>query len=167
MELLIGAGRRREKVFGGAWAELVTLDLDPEAKPDVVWDLDNLPLPFGDETFDEIHCVDVLEHTGRQGDWRFFFAQFDDFYRLLKPGGTFNCLAPRADSVWAWGDPGHVRVITAEQLTYLHRPAYKQVGKTPMTDYRGAFVSDWDVSGELREHHLAFKLTAIKPARIA
>lgn len=166
MELLIGCGNRRSKVFGGDWREPVTLDLDPGVSPDVVWDLNNLPLPFADGSFDEIHCIDVLEHTGALGDWRFFFAQFDDFWRVLKPGGTFNCVAPRTDSVWAWGDPGHVRVITPEQMTYLHRPAYAQVGSTPMTDYRPYFVSDWNVARqEFWPHHFAFTLEAVKPAR--
>lgn len=167
MELLIGSGNRHEKVWGGAdWRRLVTLDIDPGVKPDVVHDLNDLPLPFDDGQFDEIHCVDVLEHTGRQGDWRFFFAQWDDFWRVLRPGGTFNCVAPRCDSVWAWGDPGHTRVILEEQLTYLVRPYYAQVGQTPMTDYRGYFVSDWDITRrEYTDHHLKFQLRAVKPAR--
>lgn len=166
-ELLIGSGNRHEKVWGGAdWSHLVTLDLDPNLKPDVVWDLNRLPLPFDDNTFDEIHCSDVLEHTGKLGDWRFFFAQFDDFWRILKPGGTFNCAAPRVDSVWAWGDPGHTRVIMQEQLTYLIRTQYSQVGKTAMTDYRPFFVSDWQpLRIEYTDHHFMFALQAIKPIR--
>lgn len=169
MELLIGCGRRRNKVWGGAdWRRLVTLDLDPNVGPDVVWDLNRLPLPFEADTFDEIHCVDVLEHTGRQGDWRFFFAQFDDFYRVLKAGGTFNCVAPRRDSPWAWGDPGHTRIIVPEQLTYLDRTAYAQVGRTPMTDYRPYFEGDFTATrAEKSEHHFVFQITAIKPARTA
>lgn len=169
MELLIGAGNRREKAFGGTdWQQLVTLDLDHTSKPDVVWDLNRIPLPFDPDTFDEIHCVDVLEHLGRQGDWRQWFAMFDEFYRILKPSGTFQCLAPRFDSVWALGDPGHTRIITEQQLFYLHRPAYAQVGSTPMTNYMPYFISDWDLTHrEYLEHHLAFILTAIKPARSA
>lgn len=167
-ELLIGSGNRCEKAFGGQFTAVTTLDLDPTAKPDVVWDLNRLPLPFDNDVFDEVHAIDVLEHLGRQGDWRQWFAMFDEFYRILKPSGTFQCLAPRFDSVWAMGDPGHTRIITEQQLFYLHRPAYAQVGSTPMTNYMPYFTSDWDLTHrEYLDHHLAFILTAIKPARSA
>lgn len=167
-ELLIGCGNRREKIIGeGDWTSLVTVDLDPSVKPDVVWDLNRVPLPFDPDTFSEIHCYDVLEHTGSQGDWRFFFRQWDDFWRILKSGGTFNCIVPKAESVWAWGDPGHTRVIHPASLTYLHRPAYSQIGETAMTDYRPYFVSDWDLlaSGSTSEHQNGFILKAVKPRR--
>lgn len=70
-ELLLGAGTRRLKVasFPGYenWEDLTTLDIDPDAKPDVLWDLNTRPLPFFNNTFDEIHAYEVLEHVGQQG----------------------------------------------------------------------------------------------------
>lgn len=166
MDLLIGAGNSREKKLGGGtWGDLVTLDIDPATKPDVVWDLNHLPLPFESNAFAEIHAYDVLEHTGRQGDWRFFFSQWDEFWRLLVPGGRLWAKVPRHDTVWAWGDPGHTRVILKEQLVFLHRPAYAQVGATPMTDYRPFFEGDWNIAAEHDATCLMFCLTAVKPAR--
>ena len=89
MELLIGAGNNRDKKITfkdipSEWSgELVTLDIDPECNPDIIHDLNDLPMPFDDDMFDEIHAYEVLEHTGRQGDWLFFFNQFSEFWRIL------------------------------------------------------------------------------------
>lgn len=166
-ELLIGCGRRHEKIWGGAdWSRLVTLDIDPNLNPDVVWDLNTLPLPFDAETFDEIHCSEVLEHLGTQGDWRGWFRFFDEMYRLLIGGGTFNVSCPRHDSIWALGDPGHTRIVTREQFLYLQRPFYAQCGETACTDYTPYFVSDWNSTRlEHTEHQMMVQLQAVKPAR--
>lgn len=166
MHLLIGAGNSRiKKLGGGAWSDLVTLDIDPGTNPDVVWDLNDVPLPFAADTFVQVHAYDVLEHVGRQGDWKWWFAFHDAVWRILKPGGQFWAKVPRHDSVWAWGDPGHTRVILKEQLVFLHRPAYAQVGATPMTDYRPFFEGDWNIAAEHDATCLMFCLTAVKPAR--
>ncbi len=167
MELLIGCGASREKRIGVAgeagWKHLVTLDIDPEKGPDVVHDLNVLPLPLDENRFDEIHAYEVLEHVGKQGDWRFFFAQFDDFWRVLKPNGLFFATVPAADSVWAWGDPGHTRIVSRAALTFLCRKFYNQVGITSMTDYRPYFVGDWDLlSSETANGEHRFVLKAIK-----
>lgn len=149
MELLIGCGNRREKVMHlpgkEGWTDLVTLDIDPNAKPDVVHDLDVLPYPFDDNQFDEIHASEVLEHCGRQGDWRFFLAQFAEFWRILKPGGVLCASCPSITSRWAWGDPGHTRVIQPESLIFLSQKEYQQVGRTAMTDYRHVYAADLEV----------------------
>ncbi len=151
MELLLGCGNSREKKLRVAgmpseWTHLVTLDMFEDAKPDVVWNLENVPLPFADGIFDEIHAYDVLEHMGALGDWRFFFRQFEDFWRLLKPNGIFCAITPHPTSPWAWGDPGHTRVIPPEALQYLSQAEYaRQVGKTPMTDYRSAYKGDFEI----------------------
>jgi predicted SAM-dependent methyltransferase len=115
-ELLVGCGNAREKVITFAdipaeWTELITLDVDPATGCDIVHDLNVLPYPFQDNTFTEIHAYEVLEHTGRQGDWQFFFDQFYQFWRLLKPDGYLIGTVPMWDSPWAWGDPQHTRVI--------------------------------------------------------
>ena len=124
---------------------LTTLDYNEDHKPDVVWDLMNLPLPFEDHKFDEIHAYEVLEHLGQQGDYKLFFAQFSEFWRLLKPKGYFFATCPSRNSVWALGDPSHTRIIQLEQLVFLSQEQYRiQVGKTPMSDFRNIYKADFE-----------------------
>jgi SAM-dependent methyltransferase len=168
-ELLIGCGNDKKKkiTFSQSpddWHNLTTLDIDPGCKPDVVWDLNVLPLPFDDNTFDEIHASEVLEHVGRQGDWKFFFDEFYDFWRILKPGGFLVATVPSWDSPWAFGDPGHTRVICRESLIFLDQTLYEQVGRTAMTDYRPWWKGDFETMGAMTkdEHQFAFVLRARK-----
>ena len=127
-----------------------------------------MPLPFDDNTFNEIHAYEVLEHTGMQGDWHFFFAQWEDFWRILKPGGIFAGTCPAWNSKWAWGDPSHKRVISHESLGFLVQPEYeKQVGKTAMSDFRFCYQADFNiVYSETRGETFHFALQAIKPSRL-
>ena len=64
MELLLGCGSSRVKKLASPdrpdWSGLVTLDFADTHKPDVVHDIAVLPLPFPDDTFDEIHAYEVL-----------------------------------------------------------------------------------------------------------
>jgi SAM-dependent methyltransferase len=167
-ELLIGCGNDRAKKvrikdMPDEWASLTTLDIDPSTKPDVVHDLNVLPYPFEDGAFDEIHAYEVLEHCGRQGDWKFFFDQFNEFYRMLKPGGMFVASVPMWDSMWAWGDPGHVRVICKGSLFFLRKAEYEQLGKTSMTDYRQWLNCDFETLAiNESEHNFGFILRALK-----
>lgn len=169
MELLLGAGSRHRKLLytppNIEFRNLVTLDMNKDHNPDVVWDMETIPLPFEDNSADEIHAYEVLEHMGRQGDWRFFLAQFQDFWRILKPGGMFFATTPHPTSPWAWGDPGHTRVIPPETLTYLGQQNYReQVGVTPMTDYRFAYTADFHIDYcEVRPNlQTCFALKALK-----
>ena len=173
MNLLIGCGRTRDKRLmrqsQPEWDNLVTLDIEACHKPDILWDLESPePIPLPDCHFDEIHAYHVLEHTGRQGDWRFFFRQWADFYRLLKPASVFFGICPDIKSPWAWGDPGHTRIIGPECLTFLDQSQYeKQVGKSSMTDYRSVFQGDFDVLlSESDGSEFRFAIQAIKPSRV-
>lgn len=148
MELLLGCGHRRQKqlhLLGRQdWDNLVTVDINPKADPDYILDLNNLPYPFEDNTFDEIHAYEVLEHIGKQGDYKFFFSQFQEFYRILKPEGHLFFTCPSYRSTWAWGDPGHTRVITAGSLSFLDQEAVKgNIGRTAMTDYSEFYTGNF------------------------
>lgn len=172
-ELLIGCGVARKKILNlkgfEKWENLVTLDINPDAKPDIVHDLCKFPLPFEDNEFDEIHAYDVLEHTGAQGDYRFFFEQFSEFYRILKPEGVIFGKCPKWDSLWTWGDPGHTRVFHPMLLVFLNQKQYtEQVGKTQMTDYRNIYKGDFqDIFINENDGDFFFCIRAIKPSRIS
>ena len=148
-ELLIGCGATRDKRLSvdgtQKWSSLTTLDCNAEHKPDHVWDLMQGNLPFADNSFDEIHAYEVLEHTGAQGDYRFFFRQFSDFWRELKPGGFLMATCPSRHSAWAWGDPSHTRILQKENLVFLSQAEYrKQIGITPMSDFRNIYNADFE-----------------------
>jgi SAM-dependent methyltransferase len=169
-DLLIGCGATRDKrVFPTPrpWRDLVTLDINPDHAPDVLHDLAVLPLPFADEAFDEIHAYEVLEHTGTQGDYRYFFAQFSEFWRILRPGGYLCGSVPLPSSRWAWGDPSHTRVVPRESFVFLDQSEYaKQVGHTAMSDFRWIYQADFRLEyAEDVGESLFFALQAIKPSR--
>lgn len=171
-ELLIGCGYRKAKSMSiGAehanWTNLVTADINPACQPDVVLDLEHTPYPFRDNCVDEIHAVEVLEHLGTQGDWRAMFDQFYELWRILRPDGILFGTVPTWQSMWAWGDPSHRRIINEGTLVFFSQRAYReQLGKTPMTDFRWYWKGDFEVIGcqvmEQQPDHLMFALRAIK-----
>lgn len=173
MELLFGAGARHDRKLcwpgHEAWTHCVTVDHSPEHKPDVVCDLEFPPYPFDTESADEIHAYDVLEHLGQQGDWRTFFAQFSECWRILKPGGFLAAICPSYRASNAWGDPSHRRVFTQETLCFLSQAEYaRQVGVTAMSDFRPWYAADFEPCYvQETEQTLIFVLAAIKPARVA
>lgn len=140
-ELLIGCGSRTEKdvVIDSKehFENVVRLDHNADHNPDVVWDLRKHPLPFPDEEFDEIHAYEVLEHLANQGDYEFFFREFTEYWRILKPKGKLFASVPIG--VWAWGDPSHRRIIQPETLVFLDQENYNQVGQTSMSDFRNIY----------------------------
>lgn len=174
MQLLLGCGHDREKKLhrlgGEQWAGLVTLDMNPGVGADVVHDLTDLPLPFADDSAEEIHLYDVLEHTAAQGDWRHFFAEFAEFWRILRPGGLLFAIVPHWRGEWAWGDPGHLRVIQPETLSFLDQAAYSAeldgAERTNRTDYRFVWRGDLEtVMAHEAPPHFCFALRAVKPSR--
>ncbi len=71
-ELLLGAGHSRDKRIwlkeASRFQNLVTLDINPDAKPNVLFDLEITCLPFKDDSFDEIHAYEGFKHLSWQGD---------------------------------------------------------------------------------------------------
>ena len=153
--LVLGCGHtpptRRNIFMPGTWCkdaqvEWVTLDNNRSCQPTVVFDLNELHsllgfLPFAREEFDEIRAFEVLEHFGRLGDYRGFFREWREYWRVLKPGGYFYGSCPETHA--AWGDPGHTRVVTFAMLEHLTRGYYENLGKSHVTDYRSLVDPCW------------------------
>lgn len=167
-ELLIGCGSRTVKDLSldgsHEFKNVVRLDVNADHKPDVVHDLRVHPLPFSDNEFDEIHAYEVLEHLAYQGDFQFFFKEFSEYARILKPNGRFFASVPMAGSPWVWGDPSHKRVIQKESLVFLSQDEYKsQVGNTPMSDFRNIYKADFKpIAFKETEHRFFFVLEVTK-----
>jgi len=127
--------------------EWITLDLNRACDADIVFDLEELEhgqqLPFAPESFDEVHAYQVLEHFGKQGDYIGFFRTFRELWRIIKPEGLLIGDTPAHGSRWAWGDPGHTRVISEGSLSFLTRRSYEGLGKTTSTDYRRYVSPNW------------------------
>lgn len=173
--LLLGCGNTRDKRIypngNKEWGELTTVDQNPLCGADLIRDLNSAAWwdhDFTESSFDEIHAYETLEHLGQQGNVANFFGLFTALYRILKPGGFMCATTPQPESVWAWGDPGHTRIISKQTLTFLNQAEYaKQVGVTPMTDYRSLWWGDFKLRYfNLAGHSNAWVLEAIKPSRI-
>jgi len=148
-ELIIGSGSSRDKrlTIDGTteFSNPTFLDYNKDHKPDIIWDLTVLPYPMWSNEFDEIHAYEVLEHTGQQGDYKFFFGQFSELWRCLKPNGHLMVTCPSRHSPWALGDPSHTRILQKEMLVFLSQDEYKrQVGVTPMSDFRYIYKADFE-----------------------
>ena len=167
-ELLIGCGNSRVRKLSldgrFEYLDLTTIDHDPNCGADVVHDLDDYPWPIEDNSFDEAGAFCVIEHLGQQGDYKSFFALFTEIHRILKPGGLFFAIVPSVTSKWLWGDPSHTRAVTPECLVFLSQAQYlKQVGVTPMTDFRWLWKGDFEtIAADDDGNDFKFALRAIK-----
>lgn len=117
----LGAGGAENSSLLWPEAEIVTVDLNPEAEPDVVADVCDLPEDLG--LFGHILASHVLEHLSRAA----IVPALQHWMEYLAPGGTLHVLVPDLD--WA-----------AEQLCYLPPPPSLAV----IAHIYGAQGSEWD-----------------------
>ena len=161
--LLLGCGKVwKRRIFDRSATnsfdgdELTTVDMDPSTNADIIMDLNCHPLPFADDTFDEIHAYDVLEHLGRQGDWKGYFDEFTEYHRILKPGGLFYIIVPIGMDALA--DPGHSRFFHINHFVFLSQEFNQQDQGDAggVTDYSWYWKKNFAIDFQNQsEHHLA------------
>lgn len=94
-KLSVGCGNQKPE------PNLVRLDISAEVNPDVVWDLDEFPYPFANSEFDEIECLDVIEHLAD------IPKTLEEFNRIIKPGGILKITTPHFSCANSYIDPTH------------------------------------------------------------
>jgi len=104
----LGSGlMRREGYF--------RVDIDPQARPDALLDIEKDSLPFDDNSVDEVLASHLIEHV------RNLKHLFEEVYRVLQPEGRFRVVCPHYMHSTAHDDPTHIRAITPFFFAYLSR----------------------------------------------
>ena len=146
---------------------------------DVVADLDDLrrtPLPFEDDSVDELHASHLLEHV------RDPLALMQELHRVAKPGATAVFNVPYGTSDDAFTDPTHARPYFVDSFSYFAQPTYWRADYGYRGDWqpgyvvlavdkaRYANVPDDDVRADIRHlrnvvHEMTAVLVCVKPVR--
>ena len=107
-ETVLNLGSGRRYVHGA-----VNVDITPDTAPDVVHDLDDRPWPFPDDSFDEIHGIDVLEHLAD------VVGAMQELHRVARADATVKIVVPHFSSPNAYTDPTHERQFGAFSFDYF------------------------------------------------
>ena len=102
----IGCGRHKTP---GA----VGMDSNPRSDADVIHDLDRVPYPFDDDSFDIIVGNQVIEHVDD------VLAVVAELYRVARPGALIRLDTPHYSDVASYTDPTHRRHMTTESFAYF------------------------------------------------
>lgn len=90
----------------------INLDIANIPGVDVVHNVENLPLPFPDNSFDEVLCQFILEHV----EW---VPVVRDIHRTLAPGGKLHISVPHFTSKQNFTDPQHKRLFSVETFDFF------------------------------------------------
>lgn len=107
----VGCGSKK---YPGA----VGIDRSADTDADIVHDLDTLPWPVEDGSFDQILLQDVIEHLGD------LYGVFAELHRVGRPGARVQLRTPHFSSVLAYSDPTHVHFLSAAAIHGLAEPGF-------------------------------------------
>lgn len=93
-KLNLGAGGLKKSGY-------INIDWNILTNPDVQHDLNVVPYPFGDNTFDLIEGDHVLEHLDKP------FAIMTEIHRILKPGGQLIIKVPHFSRGFTHAEHSH------------------------------------------------------------
>jgi SAM-dependent methyltransferase len=102
----LGCGAYKKK-------ECVNLDVNWDCRPDIVANLEVIPYPFKENTFDCVEADHVLEHLSAP------FEVMQDIFRILKPGGKLIIRVPHFSR--AMTHPQHKRGFDVTFPLYFNK----------------------------------------------
>lgn len=91
----------------------INMDSDVEAAPDLLYNLNNLPYPFNDNSFSLIEANHVLEHLENP------FDVMKEIYRILRPDGKVIIRVPHFSR--GFTHPSHKRGFDVSFPLYFNK----------------------------------------------
>jgi len=106
MKLNLGCGNDKKQGY-------INIDVSKEVKPDKVWNLEKTPLPFKENSVDEILANHILEHINN------FIPLMHDLHRICKKEAIIRIKTPFYSTWGQFNDPTHVRFFTPFTFDYF------------------------------------------------
>lgn len=94
---VLNLGSGKDRSIAGA----VTIDMNPHTSPDIVHDLNRVPWPFDEGTFDAIYCKDVIEHLED------VVKTMGEIHRIARAGAKVYITTPHFSCANSYTDPTH------------------------------------------------------------
>ena len=140
MKLNLGCGYNIKEGY-------VNVDIDLHKGVDFLWDLENFPYPWDDDSVDEIRMEHILEHLGQTTDQ--YYRIIIELYRICKNGAEIYITVPHCRHIHFLSDPSHVRPITQDGLDLLSKKNCQQfreqkASNTPLAEYLNV---DFEMTG--------------------
>ncbi len=106
MKIHLGCGNDYKKGY-------VNIDSSSEVKQDKVWNLEKTPLPFKENSVDEVLAFHVLENVHN------FIPLMHDLHRVCRNGAVIKVKTPFYSSWGQFNDPTHVRFFSPFTFGYF------------------------------------------------
>lgn len=91
----------------------VGIDRLADTDADIVHDLDMMPYPIAENSFDAVIARHVLEHVAAP------LGVLAELHRVTRPGGVVTIITPHFSSSSSWTDPTHRHHFTSRSFDYL------------------------------------------------
>jgi len=91
----------------------IGIDRNPASRADVLCDLDHFPYPFGDNSFDRLTAIHVIEHVMD------VIRTMEEFHRLVRPRGTVRIETPHYTDFSSFCDPTHRSHLNSFSFRYF------------------------------------------------
>ena len=124
----------------------INLDFATIAGVDVVHDIEKIPLPFGNDEFDEILAQDVLEHVE-------YIPVLKDLHRILKMGGMLTIRVPHFTSKSNFVDPTHKKLFSINTWDFFARVTPT---RTKHIEKEKTYYFDFSFA-TIRKRHITFE----------
>lgn len=101
----------------------VNLDINKKEGVNVVHDLNEVPLPFEDNSFNYILCKDILEHVD-------YVILMNELHRILKKEGILRIRVPHFTSKSNYADPTHINLFSLNTFYYFVKKIHFSYDRT-------------------------------------
>jgi SAM-dependent methyltransferase len=91
----------------------IGIDRNPASRADVLVDLDHLPYPFKDSSFDGLQAIHVIEHVSD------VIKTMEEWHRLVRGGGELTVVTPHYTDFSSFCDPTHKWHLNSFSFRYF------------------------------------------------